>query len=466
MRRPGGPLRRTDWPRLLIVLILCLAGARWCEARAADLDSVTAGVIMEADAAAADRSPHGPQPPETPDDTRPDDPIIVTARRWGQADMASETELDEDRIAAYGADTIGALVEDIAPLIGGSRDTPILLVNGRRIGSATEVTGYPPEALNRLAILPPEAAARYGYAAGQRVVNLELKKNFASTAVDGGFATPFAGGRSRSQLSAARTIIDGDTRWNIQVRGSADTPLLKSERDIPVRPDVAPILPLLEAAEGRSIDPNQFETLAAKTRSLNLNMGVVRPVGDFFLSLNANAGINRSTQRTGMPLASIVVPVGGGGRKPSIDWSATARSKAAKGRPASAHRHPCPDRLRGGRPVFRRPFRPVATATPTTRAMTATICNKGWTRAIRPLTHMASGPSCSRSPTATGRARGSLVRHSAHRDRSSSFRPAARVAVLRSTQAIAGRGFASRRRQAARYRKTASPATSWMGDGH
>ena len=312
MRRPGGPLRRSGWPRLLIAPILCLAGARWGEARAANLDNVTAGVIMEADAAATDRRPSGQQPPETPDDSRPDDPIIVTARRWGQADMASETELDEDRIAAYGADTIGALVEDITPLIGGTRDTPILLVNGRRIGSATEITGYPPEALNRLAILPPEAAARYGYAAGQRVVNLELKRNFASTAVDGGFAMPLAGGRGSSQLSAARTIIDGDTRWNVQVRGSADTPLLKSDRDIPVRPDVAAILPSLEAAEGHSIDPNRFETLAAKTRSLNLNIGVVRPVGDFFLSLNANAGVNRSTQRTGMPLASIVVPVGGG----------------------------------------------------------------------------------------------------------------------------------------------------------
>ena len=304
--------RFSGWSTSLIVPFLCLAGAQRCEARAAATANILAGDKVGADAATVGQPSNLSQTPETPDDTEQDAPIIVTARRWGQADIASETDLDEDRIAAYGANTIGELIENITPLIGGTRDTPILLVNGRRIGSATEITGYPPEALNRLAILPPEAAARYGYAAGQRVVNLELKKNFASTDVDAGFAIPVAGGRTSSQLSAARSIIDGDTRWNIQLRGSADTPLLKSERDVPVRPDVAAILPSIEAAEGYSIEPNRFETLAAKMHSLNLNMGVVRPVGNFFLSLNANAGVNRTTQRTGMPLASIIVPATGG----------------------------------------------------------------------------------------------------------------------------------------------------------
>lgn len=297
---------------VLIVPALSLTGARTSEARAVDADGAIAADALRTDAAMAGQPPHPPKSPATPDDAAQDDTIIVTARRWGQAEIASETDLDKDRIAAYGANTIGELIEDVTPLIGGARDTPVLLVNGKRIGSPTEITGYPPEALNRVAILPPEAAARYGYAAGQRVVNLELKKNFASMDGDAGFATPLAGGRTSSRLSVGRSIIDGDTRWNVQLRGSADTPLLKSERNIPVDPDVAAILPLLEAAEGRSIEPNRFETLAAKTHSLNLNMGVTRPVSDFFLSLNANAGVNRSTQRTGMPLASIILPAAGG----------------------------------------------------------------------------------------------------------------------------------------------------------
>jgi len=312
MRGPFHFPRLSGWSASLIVPAICLAGAQRCEARAVDTADFVAADKMDTEAAADGQPSHPPQTPIPPLGTEQDEPIIVTGRRWGQADIASETDLDEDRIGAYGANTIGELIEDIAPLIGGPRDTPILLVNGRRIGSPTEITGYPPEALNRLAILPPEAAARYGYSAGQRVVNLELKKHFASTDVDAGFAMPFAGGRTSSQLSVGRSVIDGDTRWNVQLRGGADTLLLKSERDIPVRADVAAILPLLEAAEGQAIDPNRFESLTAKTRSRDLNIGVTRPVGDFFLSLNANAGVNRSTQLTGMPLASIVVPSAGG----------------------------------------------------------------------------------------------------------------------------------------------------------
>lgn len=308
MRGPFNLSRLLGCSTALIVPALCLAGAQRCEARTAHAANIAAAGEKGADAATDRQLSYPQQTPQAPEGTERDDTIIVTGRRWGQADIASERDLDEDQIGAYGANTIGELIGDMAALIGGTRDTPVILVNGRRIGSPTEITGYPPEALNHVAILPPEAAARYGYAAGQRVVNLELKKKFASTDVDVGFSTPSAGGRTNSQLSVARSVIDGDTRWNVQLRGGTDTVLLKSERDIPVRSEVAAILPLLEAAEGRSIDPNRFETLAAKARSLSLNMGVMRPVGDFSISLNAHAGLDRSTQLTGMPLASIILP--------------------------------------------------------------------------------------------------------------------------------------------------------------
>ena len=297
------PLHRlSGWSISLIVLAICLTGAQRCEARAAERADIVA--------AATQPSPL-PQAPEPSVDNGQDEMIIVTARRWGQVEIASETELDEDRIAAYGANSIGELINDISPLIGGTRDTPILLVNGRRIGSSTEITGYPPEALSRVAILPPEAAAHYGYPTGQRVVNLELKKNFASTDVDAGASMPMAGGRIDSQLSAGRSVIDGDTRWNAQLRGGHDTGLLKSQRDIPIRPDVIAILPQLEGEAGQAIDPNRFESVVAKVRSLALYVGVMRPVGDFALSLNANAGLDRSAQRTGLPLASIILPAVG-----------------------------------------------------------------------------------------------------------------------------------------------------------
>lgn len=246
-------------------------------------------------------------PPPPPPKASPEQPdIIVTARRWGQAAIAAETELSEAEIRAYAADSIGELIGEIAPLIDGTGDDPAILVNGKRIGSPTEITDYPPEALNRVAILPPEAAARYGYPSEQRVVNLELKQKYASWDADAGVTVPTAGGRHSAQLSAGRTAIDGDTRWNAQVMASEETALLKSARDLPVRDDVLALLPTLQDGDG--IDPNRFESVAGEGRSVNLNAGVNRPLGDFSVSLGINAGLTRGKQLIGLPIGSIVLP--------------------------------------------------------------------------------------------------------------------------------------------------------------
>src|SRR3546814_13102240 len=69
--------------------------------------------------------------------------IVVTAP-WGAALVASETELDETRIDAYGANSIGELVSLIAPLTGRANERPIVLINGKRADGATGINGFPP----------------------------------------------------------------------------------------------------------------------------------------------------------------------------------------------------------------------------------------------------------------------------------------------------------------------------------
>lgn len=280
---------------------ICLAVSVPCAAR------ISSGTDGGEDAAAADQRPSAPQSTIV---AAPQDEIIVTGKRWGQADIASETEVDADEIGAYGADDIGELLKDLAPLIDGTGGTPAILVNGRRIGSPSEITGYPPEALNRVAILPPEAAARYGYPAGQRVVNLELKQKYASWSADGGLTVPTAGGRRSAQMSAGRTAIDGNMRWNAEVTVSDDSALLKSARRIPVRDDILALLPTLQDDAAADIDPNRFESLSGKLRSVGLNAGVTRPLGSFSASLGINAALNRSKQWTGIPIGSIILPPG------------------------------------------------------------------------------------------------------------------------------------------------------------
>jgi len=200
--------------------------------------------------------------------------IVVTARR-GEALVAPETELDEERIAMYGAFSIGELIRDLAPQIGGP-GKPVLLVNGKRVGDAAGIEGFPPEALNRLAILPPEAAVRYGYPADQRVVNLVLKPHFASWTLGSTGLLPTAGGRDGETLSANRVAIDGDTYWNAGVRIGRKSRLLRSER-----------LPVFDDEDG-------YRTLLPSNRNIDVNAGITHPIGDFSGSLNLNAGANAS----------------------------------------------------------------------------------------------------------------------------------------------------------------------------
>lgn len=199
--------------------------------------------------------------------------IVVTARR-GEALVEPETELDEERIGAYGAFTIGELIRDLAPLIDGPDKPPVLLVNGKRVGESTGMEGFPPEALNRLAILPPEAAARYGYPADRRVVNLVLKQRFASWAVGGALTLPTAGGRDAETLSANRVAINGSTYWNAGVRLSRARRLLRSER------------PLAFDEE------DQYKSLYPSTRGIDFNAGITRPIGNFSGSLSLGAGMS------------------------------------------------------------------------------------------------------------------------------------------------------------------------------
>src|SRR4030095_5025969 len=101
-------------------------------------------------------------------------------------------------IRATGATSISELLDALAPQIGSARgrggEAPVLLLNGRRISACRELRDIPPEAIERVDILPEEVALKYGYRADQRVVNFVLRRRFFSTVAraDGTLAT--AGG--------------------------------------------------------------------------------------------------------------------------------------------------------------------------------------------------------------------------------------------------------------------------------
>ena len=188
-------------------------------------------VCAHAQAGQAIADPQTNAPTATPAGQQgPPDDIIVTGTRDHDAKVASESEFDENQIAAQGADSIQDLLDRLAPFVGDA--APVILINGRPAGFDRSILSYPAEALSRLAILKPQAAAVYGAAPGKRVVNLILKPKFSSLTADAGVNAATAGGQQGNTLSIGRTEILGDTRWNIQFRYSRDSALLKSARKV------------------------------------------------------------------------------------------------------------------------------------------------------------------------------------------------------------------------------------------
>lgn len=219
-----------------------------------------------------------------------DDREIVVTARYGEALVEPETEFDEQQIEAYGAYSIGELVRRITPLTGRPDERPIILINGERVDSIQDLASFPPAALQRLAILPPEAAGRYGYAGNQRVVNLVLKRHFVSWETQASVKAPTAGGRIGGTGSAGRFVIDGKARWNAQVQLSGESALFRSSR-----------APSASQADDSGDD---FLSLLPATKQLSVTMGLTRPIGRFTGSLNVNAAASGSRQWLGLaPIA-------------------------------------------------------------------------------------------------------------------------------------------------------------------
>lgn len=204
---------------------------------------------------------------------KPDTEEIVVTAQWGAALVEPETELDEAEIDAYGANSIGDLVSLIAPLTGRADERPIVLINGKRADGAAGINGFPPEALAKIAILRAEAAERYGYPPGQRVVNLVLKKNFISWQGEAGLRLATAGGQTNARSSLGRFVIDGNARWSARADVMRGTALLKSERSSEAEPD----------------SEDSFRTLIPSSNGAAINIEFARPLGQFTGTVSLDA---------------------------------------------------------------------------------------------------------------------------------------------------------------------------------
>jgi len=235
--------------------VALLAVASW--AVLAGLPSPTFAQTAEAD-----------QPAAVDDEGYEVEELVVTAagkpRGSVVGDIPPEITLSPREIRSLGVGTVAELIEALEPQTGSSRGRgggrPIMLLNGMRISSFSEIRDLPTEAISRVEILPEEVALKYGYRADQRVVNIVLRQRFRATTVEAGVAVPTAGGRNSLDADVGRLGIQQDSRLQLDLKASRVTPLFESERDL---------IPSDDAA---------FRTLTASSQQLSANAIYSRPI--------------------------------------------------------------------------------------------------------------------------------------------------------------------------------------------
>ena len=164
-----------------------------------------------------------------------DEEIIVQGQREPGSvigDIKPEIQYRAADIRALGVSSISELVTELSPETNSGGGAPVILLNGKRISSFSEISDLPSEAVSRVDILPEEVALSYGYAATQKVVNIVLRRRFRAEQGELRAGTTTGGGRENGQAELGIMRIRGDDRLTVNLQyGRADN-LLESEREI------------------------------------------------------------------------------------------------------------------------------------------------------------------------------------------------------------------------------------------
>ena len=233
--------------------------------------------------------------------------IVVTGQKPRGSvvgDIPPENVLTTRDIRATGATSITELLAAIAPQTGSARgrggEGPVILLNGQRTSGFQEIRDLPPEALERVEILPEEVALKYGYSADQRVVNIVLRRRFRSTTarVEAGVATE--GGHGTGEGEISRLMIGAKGRTQVTLHAEGNSALRETQRDIALQ-----ALPTQPSA----IDPRNYRTLVGAQALVRGTVTANRTVlGDVSATLTADASHNAGKSLFGVPVGALTVP--------------------------------------------------------------------------------------------------------------------------------------------------------------
>ena len=219
---------------------------------------------------------------------------VIGARPRGSVvgDIPAENVLATRDIRATGATSISELLDAVSAQTGSARGRssgrPVLLLNGLRISGFRELRDLPPEAIERMEILPEEVALKYGYSADQRVVNIVLRERFNSTSAEVRAKAATEGGYLADQTEATRLLISNGQRTSLNLRVDGNGSLTEAERGIVL---TLPTIP----------DPRDSRTLVGQARSARLTGTVNRTIlGDVGATLTGEVGRSTGRSRFGL----------------------------------------------------------------------------------------------------------------------------------------------------------------------
>lgn len=195
-----------------------------------------------------------------------EDDIVVTGSRVPRGsvigDIKPEVTLSGRDVRAYGASDIGELLQELAPLTGSiqgrGEGAPVVLLSGRRISGFREIRGLPPEAIQRVEILPEEVALKYGYRADQKVVNIVLRRRFQAVTAEAETNLATAGGRQVHEADLNYLRLGEGSRFSVDGEYTRSNPLFENERNVI---DADPNRTLLAASDAAQLNATYNRTI-------------------------------------------------------------------------------------------------------------------------------------------------------------------------------------------------------------
>ncbi|KKW92142.1 TonB-dependent receptor [Sphingobium chungbukense] len=245
------------------------------------------------------------------------DEIVVTGQPERGAvagNIKPEQQLSPADVRALGVTSIAEMITELSPQTNGS---PVVLLNGKRISSFSEIQDIPSEAVARVDILPEQVALSYGYAPTQKVVNIVLRQRFRAETVDLRAGTTTEGGRDNGSAEGGLLRIRGDNRFTLNMQYKTAASLLESERGVvpTVQGDranqqsgLSAFLVGENAMTGAELAHHR--TLSPATESFATNATLARALGKVSMTVNGRLELSDSDSLQGFEAEQLTLAAG------------------------------------------------------------------------------------------------------------------------------------------------------------